>query len=158
MQNKREDHTAAQAIYGNMCWSFHVSSTADSTPTTSPTPTRTSNIQEDVYLYMNTRHEHTANAWKPARWHKQASNQSYLHALMHIWAAAKHRQAQTIGWCRVLPNSECCPTRLLQQALETILRWFNNRLKPWGFLPITRRRAKELKKCLSSLYPKSFQA
>jgi hypothetical protein len=112
----------------------------------SPTPTRTSSIQEDTYLYMNTRHEHTDNTWKPARWRKQASNQSYLYALMHIRAAAKHRRAQTIGWCWVLPNSEHCPTRLLQQALETILRWFNNCLKPRGFLPITRMRVKELKK------------
>jgi hypothetical protein len=88
----------------------------------SPTPTRTSSIQEDAYLYINTRHERTSNAWKPARWRKQTSNQSYLHALMHIRAAAKHHQAQTIGWCRVLPNSKYCPTRLLQQALETISR------------------------------------
>jgi hypothetical protein len=117
----------------------------------SPTPTWTSNIQEDAYLYMNTRHKRVANAWKPARWHKQASNQSYLHALMHIRAPTKHRQAQTIGWCRVLPNSEHCP-------LETILRWFNNHLQPRGFLPITWIGAKELKRCLSSPYLKSFQA
>jgi hypothetical protein len=31
MQNKWEDHAAVQAIYGNQCWSFHVSSTTDST-------------------------------------------------------------------------------------------------------------------------------
>jgi hypothetical protein len=79
----------------------------------SPTPTRTSSIQDDTYLYMNTWHERTTNSWKPTRWRKQASNQSYLHALMHIQAAAKHRQAQTIGWCRVLPNSEHYPTQLI---------------------------------------------
>jgi hypothetical protein len=110
----------------------------------SPTPTRASSIQEEACIYMNTRHERTTNSWKWVRWRKQASNQSYLHAHMHIWAVAKHRQARTIGWCRVLPNSEYCPTQLLQQALKIILRWFNNRLKLGEFLPITRMRAKTL--------------
>jgi hypothetical protein len=110
----------------------------------SPIPTRASSIQEEACIYMNTRHERTTNSWKWVRWHKLASNQSYLHAHMHIWAAAKHCQARTIGWCRVLPNSEYWPTLLLQQALKTILRWFHNRLKLGQFLPITRIRANTL--------------
>jgi hypothetical protein len=167
MQNKREDHAVAQAIYGNQCWSFHVSSTADSTSTAkSYSNTNQQHIRGRILI-----HKYKAKTYKNhARWWQDFSpcktssdlfKETRVEKMQDTQVDRDDKHAYTLQANqskRVMQNSRqmqammCKQGKLYYSASNRDNQVSSTRQDMSGQesrVVSTRMRAKELKRCLS---------